>query len=219
MLRLTIAVFRGYLNSLKVNSDLSYRVSLTSESLSDLSWWVQKLESPVGKGILSADPDLTIFSDASRNSSTGGFWPPSERERHFNELELLAAFLPLKYFANASRNCAVDLNLDNIAAVAYINKKECTKFQSLFDIAVELSHWCELHQISVLANHVSGVLNRHGIQKILQRLGGLEVKPTIIQKDLGAMSPENRSICVAMDHLTSALAPSTGSLGNGCVLN
>ncbi len=50
--------------------------------------------------------------------------------RHINELELFAGFLALQYFASASRNCSIRLNIDNTTAVAHINKSGGYKIAS-----------------------------------------------------------------------------------------
>lgn len=54
--------------------------------------------------------------------TTGGPWIPAEKAHHINYLKLLAALLALKSFA--ARRCAVSilLHLDNITAIALVNR-------------------------------------------------------------------------------------------------
>ena len=56
------------------------------------------------------------------NTSTGGPWVPQERSYHINYLELLAAFLALKTFATNTHNQAILLRLDNVTAIAFLNR-------------------------------------------------------------------------------------------------
>lgn len=109
--------------------NLVVKTTLSEEARADLNWWVRHLDQSFGKSFLTADPDL-LFSDASMTGwgatdnycSTGGKWSNQDTGRHINEIELLAAFLTPQYFASASRNCAIRLNIDNTTAVAHINK-------------------------------------------------------------------------------------------------
>ena len=74
--------------------------------------------------------DMVIESDASTlgwgasltNTSTGRSWTPQERSRHINYLELLAAFLALKTFVTNTHNKAILLRLDNVTAIAFLNR-------------------------------------------------------------------------------------------------
>ena len=51
-----------------------------------------------------------------------GPWAPQERSHHINYLELLAAFLALKTFATNTHNKAILLLLDNVTAIAFLNR-------------------------------------------------------------------------------------------------
>ena len=74
--------------------------------------------------------DMVIESDASTlgwgtsltNTSTGRSWTPQERSHHINYLELLAAFLALKTFVTNTHNKAILLRLDNVTAIAFLNR-------------------------------------------------------------------------------------------------
>ena len=90
--------------------------------------------------------------------STGGKWSNQDTERHINELELLAAFLALQYFASASRNCFIRINIDNTTAVAHINKSGGTISPHLLEIALKIAKWSELRNLNVEANIYQGLL-------------------------------------------------------------
>jgi ribonuclease HI len=121
----------------------------------------------MGKSFLTSDPDLVLFSDASMtgwgatdsNCSTGGKWSSYDVGRHINELELLAAFSALQYFANSSGNCSIRLNIDNTTAVAHINKSGGTRSPQLLEIALKIAKWSERRNIMLDAKYLPGALN------------------------------------------------------------
>ena len=84
--------------------------------------------------------DLEIFSDASLNSwgaccgkeRAQGVSSESERLRHINYLEILAAFLALTCFARNLFDKQVLLRIDNVTALAHINKMGGTKHLNIW---------------------------------------------------------------------------------------
>jgi Reverse transcriptase (RNA-dependent DNA polymerase) len=90
-------------HSKSFNYDLSRYVSLSSEARDDICWWIDNLSASNGLCFLKQDPDLVIYSDASLQGwgfacdgvCSRGPWAGSDRLRHINELELLAAFYAL----------------------------------------------------------------------------------------------------------------------------
>lgn len=89
--------------------------------------WLQELPRHSGRLM---QWDMVIESDAStlgwgaslNNTSTGRSWTPQERSHHINYLELLAAFLALKTFVTNTHNKAILLKLDNVTAIAFLNR-------------------------------------------------------------------------------------------------
>lgn len=114
--------------------------------------------------------DLTILSDASkigwgatcRGKNTGGPWTTEEAIFHINYLELLAAFFALKSFASQVENASILLRLDNVTAIAFINKMGATHSQDLSDLAVEIWRWCIGWKIFIHAKHLPGKENVQG---------------------------------------------------------
>ena len=53
---------------------------------------------------------------------TGGRWSQAETAHHINYLKLLAAFLALQCIAKSSNGITMQMKLDNVTAVTYINK-------------------------------------------------------------------------------------------------
>ena len=81
------------------------------EAREDLVWWKCNLKSCNGRCFILADPDLSIYSDASLSgwgavcdgSSTREPWSESDSKLHINELELKAAFNTLQSFVPIHR--------------------------------------------------------------------------------------------------------------------
>ena len=70
--------------------------------------------------------------------SSRGPWTLSNKNRHINELELLAALNGLKSFTSQVCNLSVRLMLDNFTAVHYINKSGGTKSLALSAISADI---------------------------------------------------------------------------------
>jgi hypothetical protein len=91
--------------------------------------------------------------------TTRGPWPPADSSRQINELELLGALYALQTFTSGPHGISIHLFLDNTTAVAYINKCGGTQSLSLSSISAQIVDWCESRRITLLANHLPGVLN------------------------------------------------------------
>ena len=123
------------LNSAIAGNDLTDRytvqILIDDEMKKDLQWWTTMDSLLVGTLICRpSHPALVLESDASQmgwgarcmETSTGGCWSTTEAQYHINYLELLAAFLALKTFANNQKGLIL-LKMDNVSAVTYINQK------------------------------------------------------------------------------------------------
>ena len=67
-------------------------------------------------------------------------WTRDEKERHINELELMAALLTLKTFCRDMRRVHVLIKIDNTTAVNYINNKGGRK-EGCNEIARQIWVW------------------------------------------------------------------------------
>ena len=147
--------------------DYSVPAQLTASAIEELKWWQQHLTRWNGRGLIAQSPDLTIETDAStvgwgalcQGTRTGGPWSPTERMRHINCLELLAATLAVKCFAKGKQNITIHLKVDNTTAMAYINKFGGTVSPELNQLTKELWLWCLERNISLQATHLAGILN------------------------------------------------------------
>jgi len=73
--------------------------------------------------------------------STGGRWLHVESSHHINYLELLAAFLALQSFAKLCHDMTIQMKMDNVTAVKYINKLGGTHSSLLCQLALTIWEW------------------------------------------------------------------------------
>ena len=134
---------------------------------SDLRWWLNNSCQHNGRPLQIVQWGLTIESDASKKGwgascqgvNTGGPWSVQERTHHINYLELLAAFLALKSFASNRRAISILLRLDNITAIAFLNRMGGTHSPLLSRLAVEIWNWCIERNLTIHAEHHPGIEN------------------------------------------------------------
>jgi len=122
---------------------------------------------------------------------TGGRWSLTKTS---NYLELLAAFLALQCFAKHSRGTTVQMKLDNVTAVTYINKLGGTHSQPLCQLVLTIWDWCIQRDVYLVAEHLPGkdnitadresrstrdrcnwMLNPQVFQKIQWQMGPLQI--------------------------------------------
>ena len=68
----------------------------------------------------------------------GGEWRTDKTINHINILELKAAFFALKSFFSQTHNTHIQMQIDNITAVSYINNIGGSKSLLLKKIAIEI---------------------------------------------------------------------------------
>ena len=154
-------------DSQELSDRYKIQVLMNDEMKKDLQWWTTLDLWNVGTPICSTStPALVLESDASQKgwgarcmeTSTGGCWSTMEAQYHINYLELLAAFLALKTFANDQKGLIL-LRMDNVSAVTYINQKGGTHSMQLCDLALQIWEWCIQRGITLQAEHLPGNLN------------------------------------------------------------
>ena len=126
------------------------KITLTEGAKSDLYWWASEMEKHNGRNLQILQWDMVLESDASKEGwganylgvSTGGLWTQEEQKHHINYLELLAAFLALKTFARDCHSVAILLRIDNVTAIAFVNKMGVPHSTPLSNLAVEMWKWC-----------------------------------------------------------------------------
>ena len=130
----------------QMNHNYEAPVSLCSQSLGEINWWLQNLETVNGSPIITPSSDLTIFTDASLtgwgaacgNIQTNGKWSATERQLHINVLELKGAMLGIQSLLKNQSSKIISLNMDSSTAVAYINHKGGTHSPELLQVALQL---------------------------------------------------------------------------------
>lgn len=143
------------------DQDFDQTMTINNIIKGELTWWVNKL--PGAKcPIRSFRFAKEIFSDASmrgwgahfNGQNAQGFWTCAERSLHINRLELKAAFLALKCFAQDSENQEILLRIDNTTTIAYINRMGGVQYPELNRLARDIWQWCEERQIWIFASYI-----------------------------------------------------------------
>ena len=133
---------------------------------SDLHWWVEMPQEHNGRPLQILCWDMTIESDASlmgwgascNGTNTGGPWTKEERSHHINYQELLAAFLNMKSFLPRKGPMSILLRIDNVTAIAFLNRMGGTHSLPLSKLAVEIweiREWCINRKFTIHAEHNS----------------------------------------------------------------
>uniref|UniRef100_A0A1Y1L1T2 Reverse transcriptase domain-containing protein n=1 Tax=Photinus pyralis TaxID=7054 RepID=A0A1Y1L1T2_PHOPY len=133
----------------------------------DLQWWLDNI-CYSQKDLKMKPYMLTIYSDSSLKGwgsvcgkeTIAGQWSATEREYHINYLELKAAFLGLKYFASDLQGINILLRIDNITAIAYINRMGGTRHPHLNSLAREIWQWCEIRRLWIFASYIESKNNK-----------------------------------------------------------
>lgn len=136
-------------------------MNINSNLAPSFSWWRDNIMKSV-KPFQNYKYALEIFSDSSltgwgiacNGETSNGFWSYTEKQDHINLLELRAAFIGLKCFANDLKNKEILLRIDNMTAIAYINKMGGVQYEHLNEITRQIWQWCEERQIFIFASYI-----------------------------------------------------------------
>lgn len=154
---------RAKLKALNVGGmDFESRMKIPEDIRKDLKWWKDTLPS-AKRQIRKFKYVREIFSDACltgwgafwAGKGSNGEWSLEEKRLDINHLELKAALLALKSFANDLTDCEILLRVDNTTALAYINKMGGAMFNSLHELAREFWNWCEDRRLWVFAAYIA----------------------------------------------------------------
>ncbi|VDI82133.1 Hypothetical predicted protein [Mytilus galloprovincialis] len=165
-----------YIKSLEITKDIllkchygnfDAKMILSEDNISDLNWWVNNVKSSF-KPINQKDPDVILKTDSSSKGwgavvqdtllETKGFWSYEEQKNHINFLELKAVVLALKWFCSSREKNHVQVYVDNMVALNYINKMG-GRILKLNTLTKELWNWCINRKIWVTAFYLPGVAN------------------------------------------------------------
>ena len=142
-------------------------ISISQDLLQELSWWDNKDRLIAGISLLPKNPDLALFSDASRTGwgatvaslHLSGNWALEEKQLHINNLELRAIWYALKETEHLVAHKIVSVFSDNTTALAYLVKQGGTKSLDLYLLVRQILLWAEERGICLLPQFVSGVKN------------------------------------------------------------
>lgn len=92
--------------------------------------------------------------------STGGEWSGAEKTSHINFLKLFAVLFTLQALETTITNSHIKLQVDNTAAVSYLQNMGGSHFFSCNLITKQIWEWCKLHNVWLCATHILGVENK-----------------------------------------------------------
>ncbi|XP_028306693.1 uncharacterized protein LOC114465708 [Gouania willdenowi] len=119
--------------------------------------------SPVGRvcfrKVVTTDASLMGWGALCNGAAVRGLWTSVQSRLHINYLEMLAAFLALKYFRSVLSDQHVLIRTDNTTVVSYINRQGGTRSLPLLKLTHSLLMWGSVHFLSLRATHVPGRLN------------------------------------------------------------
>lgn len=149
-------------NKLCENPSYDQIVTLPNYLNCDFQWWLDHIEDgfcPLKTGQYCKE----IYSDASTTGwgsycdgmEASGHWKSDESSFHINVLELKAAFFGLKAFAKDCYNCEVLLRIDNVTAIACINRMGSVQYPHLNKITRDIWEWCESQGITIFASYIN----------------------------------------------------------------
>ncbi|XP_040261452.1 uncharacterized protein LOC120977528 [Bufo bufo] len=184
-------------------------IPLDEETREELSWWIHNLHAWNGKAIFGQRPDSVVDSDASLSGwgahcegiTTGGGWSEIETGFHINALELLAGSFAIKSFTRDTARSCIQLRMDNVSAVRYINGMGGTRSTILSRLAKDFWDYCLSKELVVLAEYLPGVHNIHADWSSRHLSDSSDWQ----------LDPEHATGTILQ------LAPGSGSRGRGCI--
>jgi hypothetical protein len=152
-----------------LRNEQSYSASITlpPDCIREIKWWLEEIKHWNGRTWIAPNPDMIVTTDASKigwgatcaGQTTQGKWTAVEKEAHINVLELKAVLFAIKAFTKECQPRHIHVRLDNVAAVANINKMGGTKSKALLDVTETLWQFCMTREIMITAEHLPGRTN------------------------------------------------------------
>ena len=157
-------------------------MTLSPESISDLRWWVTNLHI-ANKNITTDNPAIEMTKDVSKlgwgtvcnGKSAQGMWSFVEKQKHINELELLAVYFGVKSFLPLLKGKHVRIKSDNSTTVCYLNAMGGTKSPHCNKLAKSVWMCCMQNDIWLSACHLPGVLNIEA-DNLMRELSGSSIQ-------------------------------------------
>ena len=145
------------------------KMTLAKEAKNELVWWCEEgiyQNAPIHR----QHPTVILHTDSSTNTGWGaiiksrgvtanGHWDEQQKQKHINELELLAVKLGLLALLENERNTHVRIMSDNTTTVSCINSMGSNKGDHLNNLCKDIWLWCIEREIWISAAHVAGKEN------------------------------------------------------------
>ncbi|XP_030834672.1 uncharacterized protein LOC115921380 [Strongylocentrotus purpuratus] len=148
-------------------SSLLTWIPLSSRIKGLLGPWLRRSFLLQGKRFRVPLPSVTVTTDASllgwgghcQGSMISGDWSHLDFLPHFNVLELMGVFAPLRHFRARLVGRSVLILTDNVSVMAYINRQGGTHSVALNELASQLWAWCKGARVFPIASHIPGEEN------------------------------------------------------------
>ena len=159
-----------------MGGDFEALMTLSPEAGEEVRWWIANVSH--SSKFLHAPPiTIVIHSDASLAgwgggggggggggatdsvSTVGAPWKDTDDLLHINVLELTAARLALDTLATAARSTHIQLKLDNLTAITYINKMGGTHSPDCSHVTQQIWDWAVAQDIWLSAAYIPGDSN------------------------------------------------------------
>lgn len=128
-----------------------------------LNWWMFLA---IAKACQFKEPEwLTVMTDAHllwahlQSQMAQGQWTRRDRTQNLNWLELRVVHLALHRFQQSVSGKHILVLMDNMATKSHNNRQGGTRSRSLMQEAKRLGLLVERHLLSIMAEHISGVMN------------------------------------------------------------
>ena len=147
--------------------DLEAPVSVSTECLRDLQWWLHLPRLSLGVSLCQVSPDLHFWSEASDvgwgahldRQVASGLWDSHQAALSINARELMAVKLGFHQFQSSLRGRTVAVFCDNTTVVAYLRKEGGTRSPLLNSLVQEILRWTESFSIRLAPQFLPGSNN------------------------------------------------------------
>lgn len=128
----TLVMSRHLMSCLTTKGNWDSLVTLDSDALEELDWWLTNIEKWKTTTIFSSTPTLTLTTDASLTgwgaslegmASAAGPFSPEIQKRSSNYRELTAVMLALLQFSHLITNHHILLRTDNVTTMIYLKQQ------------------------------------------------------------------------------------------------
>lgn len=160
---------RNKIMGLGSNYNFDNTVTLSESSIKELEWWVCNIVKKNGKRIRPDKVDVYCRTDASlkgwgaidlkSDEFAHARWSGEEAEHSINFLELKAIYYGFLTLYVNRRDIHIQVQSDNISAVAYVNDMGGMASRSMDQLSVQLWEWCLDRNIFISAIYIPGIMN------------------------------------------------------------